>query len=101
MDVRAQEEIRKYAILIGEQIVANWVPLVWEAFLDYQRQDLHLSRIEYEILAALIGGYSERARAVAESSGLLHLGKEGKLVRNRERQELELKLRNLGLTIPW
>jgi thymidylate synthase (FAD) len=101
MDVSAQEEIRKYAVLIGEQFVATWVPLVWEAFLDYQRQDLHLSRIEYEVLAALVDGSPERAHAVAESSGFLRVGKEGKLLRNREREELELKLRKLGLTMPW
>ena len=101
MDARAQEEIRRYAVVIGEQIVSKWVPLVWEAFLDYQRHDLHLSRIEREILVALIGDLPERARAIAESSGLLKVGKNGALARNRERDELETKLRDLRLTIPW
>jgi len=29
MDDHAQEEIRAYAITMGEQIVAKWMPLVW------------------------------------------------------------------------
>jgi thymidylate synthase (FAD) len=33
MDPHAQQEIRSYAVVIGEQIVAKWVPLVWEASL--------------------------------------------------------------------
>src|SRR6185436_8896905 len=46
MDDHAQEEIREYARTIGDGIVAKWVPLVWEAFNDYRRQALRLSRIE-------------------------------------------------------
>jgi thymidylate synthase (FAD) len=101
MDSRAQEEIRKYAIVMGEQIVSKWVPFVWEAFLDYQCNDLHLSRTEREVLAALIAGLPERARVIAESNGLLKLGKDGVLTRNREREELEAKLRGLGFSLPW
>jgi len=101
MDARAQEEIRRYAAVIGEQIVAKWVPLVWEAFLDFQRHGMHLSRIENEILVALIGGSPDRARAIAESNGLVRVGKDGVLVRNREREELETKFRRFGLSVPW
>lgn len=35
MDLHAQWEIRQYANIIGE-IVALWVPEVWEAFVDYR-----------------------------------------------------------------
>jgi len=101
MDARAQEEIRKYAVVIGEQVVSKWVPLVWEAFLDYQRHGMHFSRIEQEVLMALIGGSPERARAIAESNGLVQPGKNGGLARNREREELETKLRRFGLAVPW
>ena len=31
----AQQEIREYAQTIGELVVAKWVPLAWDAFLDY------------------------------------------------------------------
>jgi thymidylate synthase (FAD) len=101
MEARAQEEIRKYAAVIGEQIVSKWVPIVWEAFLDFERHDLHLSRIEREILVALIGGSPDGARAIAESSGLLKIGKGGRLARNREREELEAKVSGFGLAVPW
>ena len=37
MDNHAQREIRAYAEVIGREIVAKWVPLAWEAFLDYRR----------------------------------------------------------------
>jgi thymidylate synthase (FAD) len=101
MDIHAQEEIRSYAVMIGEQVVAKWVPLVWEAFLDYQRHSMQLSRLETEIVVALTTGSTERARAVAERGGLLRIGKSGKLAPNRERNEIESKLRALGLTPPW
>jgi len=101
MDARAQEEIRRYAVIIGEEIVSKWVPTVWEAFLDYHHHGMHFSRIEREILLALIAGSPERARAIAESAGLLKAGKGGAMGRNRERQEIETKLREFGLVVPW
>ena len=101
MDDHAQEEIRAYAAIIGEQIVAKWVPLVWEAFNDYRRQALWLSRIEIEIVTALASGSAANARAAAESLGLLKTGNDGQLAPNRERRELEDKLRRLGFTVPW
>lgn len=101
MDPRAQQEIRSYAIVIGEQIVAKWVPLVWEAFLDYRRHSVQLSRIEVEVFAALIADSPERARAAASAKGLLKAQKNGRLAPSRERTELESKLRAFGLTPPW
>jgi thymidylate synthase (FAD) len=101
MDLHAQEEIRAYAVVIGEEIVAKWVPFVWEAFLDYRHQSMQLSRIESEIVSALIAGSSESARIIAERNGLLKSGKDGKSGPNRERKELETKMRILGLTPPW
>lgn len=38
MDSHAQEEIRAYANVIGNEIVAKWVPLTWKAFNDYDRR---------------------------------------------------------------
>lgn len=69
--------------------MAKWVPLIWGAFLDFQRHGEHLSRIEGEVLVALIGSSRARARAIAESNGLIRMGKDGGLARNREREELE------------
>jgi len=101
MDAHAQEEIRKYATVIGEMIVPKWVPLVWEAFLDFQRHSVILSRLEQEIIRELVSGAPERARATAEANGLLRVDGDGRLVRNREREELEAKLGDFGLAAPW
>jgi thymidylate synthase (FAD) len=101
MDAHAQQEIRAYATIIGEKIVAKWVPIVWEAFLDYQRHAVQLSRIEAEIISALNAKAPESARNLATQWGLLNRRKDGSLAPNRERTELEAKLRMLGLASPW
>jgi thymidylate synthase (FAD) len=90
MDDHAQEEIRVYASTIGEQIVAKWVPLVWEAFTDYRREAMYLSRLEVDIVSAMAEGRSDRAREVFQA-----------IASKRERQEVEQKLLKLGFTIPW
>jgi thymidylate synthase (FAD) len=100
IDDHAQLEIRKYARLIGHEIVARWCPLAWEAFCDYQLNALQLSALEVEVVQALNAGKPEAAIRVAAAAGLLSRGPEA-LKRNRERSELEQKLRKLKLRIPW
>ena len=101
MDPHAQLEIREFANVIGREIVAKWVPLAWEAFEDYRMGAVVFSRIEHEIIAAVGAGDHEKAAAIASEAGWLKIGKSGKVLRNRERQELEAKLERLNLTIPW
>jgi thymidylate synthase (FAD) len=101
MDVHAQQEIRAYATIIGEQVVARWVPVAWEAFLDYRRHAVQLSRFEAEMVAALASGDPGRAFAVAVGRGLLARGEDGRLKPNYERREVEERLRELGWTAPW
>jgi thymidylate synthase (FAD) len=100
MDEHAQEEIRAYAEVIGREIVARWCPLAWEAFCDYRLHATHLTRLDREVIAAIGRGDLEGARALAEGSGLLPTGPSG-LKANRERRELEAKLRALHLAVPW
>jgi thymidylate synthase (FAD) len=90
MDDHAQEEIRAFAIVMGEQIVAKWVPLVWEAFTDYRRDSMYLSRLEIDIVSAMAEGRSDRAKEVFDA-----------VASKRERNEIESKLRKLGFSIPW
>jgi thymidylate synthase (FAD) len=90
MDDHAQEEIRAYAAVIGEQIVGKWVPLVWEAFTDYRRESVSLTRVEIDIVKAMACGAPERAKQIAES-----------IASKRERREIEDKLKALGFDIPW
>lgn len=100
MDMHAQEEIRLYADVIGREIVARWVPLAWEAFEDYRLGGRFLTRLDREILQLVASGRSEAAVKRAEELGILKWGDKGPK-RNRERTELEAKLREFGLEVPW
>ena len=88
MDDHAQEEIRAFAIVIGEQIVAKWMPLVWEAFTDYRRDSMYLSRVEVDIVSAMAAGDQARAKAALES-----------ISSKRERNEVADKLKTLGFNV--
>ena len=100
MDMHAQYEIREYARLIGHEIVSTWCPLAWEAFLDYRVNALDLTRIDNDIIKAITEGAPDRAIAIAIENELLPPAGE-EIKRNMEREELEEKLRRLGLEIPW
>ncbi len=100
MDSHAQYEIRVYAEIIGNEIVSRWVPQAWEAFLDYRFKAQRFSALENDILRLIISGDRAGATKQMEEWGLLKY-RDGKLLRNRERMEMEEKLRQLGLDIPW
>jgi thymidylate synthase (FAD) len=101
MDEHAQLEIRTYADLIGREIVARWVPLAWEAFLDYRRGAVSLSRLDSAIAAALGRGESDAALTLAREAGWIERTAAGELKRHRERTECEEKLAGLGISVPW
>jgi len=100
MDSHAQHEIRNYANIIGHQIVRNWCPITWEAFLDYRMESLALTRLDLGVIYRLIAGDAAGAITAAQSADLLEEGDKG-WKRNREREELESKLLRLGFDIPW
>jgi thymidylate synthase (FAD) len=101
MEAHAQEEIRAYATVIGEQIVARWVPVTWEAFLDYRKRAMVLSGLEVALVAALAAGDTARALAVATEHGIVKRTADGRLAPNVERAEIDEKLRALGWEPPW
>ena len=101
MDSRAQLEIRAYANVLGEEVVAKWTPIVWQAFLDYRKNAVLLSSIESEIIGAFATGDVQKARNLASQHDLLNREQDGALKANRERKELEEKLAGLGLTPSW
>lgn len=100
MDMHAQEEIRKYADLIGNEIVARWCPITWEAFQDYSMNALELSATESKVVAAVAAKDIAKANEIARAAGMLNMV-DGRLAKNREREELAQKLRKLNLPIPW
>jgi thymidylate synthase (FAD) len=55
LDPHAQWETRQYASMIAD-IVADWVPLTWEAFNDYRLGAVTFSRMEIEILRRMLAG---------------------------------------------
>jgi thymidylate synthase (FAD) len=99
MDPSAQFEIRCYAEIIGNEIVSQWCPLTWEAFLDYRLHAQRFSRIDLEIIRCIESGHPKKAVAYAIERGLID--KSGVMKRNREREELEEKLKALNIKIPW
>jgi thymidylate synthase (FAD) len=101
MDTHAQFEIRSYADIIGREVVSRWCPVAWEAFVDYRLEALMFSGIEARILSSMVSGDSATAMRLAEDAGWLPRNAEGKLSRSRERLELEKKLSELGVSIPW
>ncbi len=100
MDSHAQEEIRSYATVIGEKIASVWCPFAWEAFVDYELESTQLSKLERRIVRLLNAGDHAAAISELEDAGLLKKTADG-LARNRERAELEEKLRQFCIPIPW
>lgn len=54
MDKKAQAEFQEYAKVMAD-IVAQVVPLAWEAFVDYQLEAVHLSLPELRALVSYLG----------------------------------------------
>ena len=97
MDSHAQYEIRQYATLVGEEIVARWVPFVWEAFKDYRIDAMRLSGLETDLMKMLINRDDAAAKAWLVDRGWLN-PQNGK--KSREAREVEAKLVALGLKFP-
>ncbi|PLX96072.1 MAG: thymidylate synthase (FAD) [Desulfuromonas sp.] len=100
MDSHAQYEIREYAQLIGREIVSKWVPLTWEAFLDYRLNGLSLSDIETRLLALLAQGRTEEAVQFLYEKKWLH-EQQATVKESREAGEFKVKLQRMGMPVPW
>ena len=98
---RASELNSAYATVIGQEITARWVPIVWEAFRDYRKDSVILSKAETKIITLLVSGNRDAARDAAIQFGLLNRTSSGELRSNRERKELEIKLALFGLKPFW
>lgn len=102
MDSHAQYEIRSYATTIGEQIVRPLFPLVWEAFVDYRIESLHLTRLDRELIQRLVQRMASSGRAPASLEDFLAVqdASWAEMKRCRERDECRDKLVQLGLLEP-
>lgn len=90
MDSHAQWEIREFATTIGHNIVKPLFPLAWEAFEDYRLGAIHLSRLELEVMQALM---ATGKRPLTEEDFLKHQHEQWvELKRCRERDECFEKL---------
>jgi thymidylate synthase (FAD) len=65
MDAHAQQEIRDYAVAMFA-LIQPIVPIAAEAFMDYQLESMHLSRLEIQALRTGKPLQSENARETAE-----------------------------------
>ena len=95
MEPQAQEEICQYARAIGNHVVQPLFPLVWEAFVDYRLEAMHLSRPDREVIARLAAA----GRIPATEADFLEAQDPSwaSLKRCRERDECRAKLARLGL----
>ncbi len=101
MEGHAQQEIREYATVIGEQIVSRWVPFAWEAFLDYRLGAETLSKDALDLLGFVARGEKDAAIRHAADRGLLTPDPDGGWKPGREAREFAELLRRLGLAAPW
>jgi thymidylate synthase (FAD) len=99
MDSHAQYEIRKYSEVMGNEILAKWCPLTWEAFLDYRVNAVNFTRLEFEIMQHIMTG--DKNKAIETAKGFGFIKPDGELKRNREREEFETKLTSLNIEVPW
>jgi thymidylate synthase (FAD) len=101
MDSHAQEEIRRYALTLGEQIVQPLFPLVWEAFLDYRVEAMRLSRLDQEVIQRLVANHGAAGLPASQEAFLASQHESWRrLDRCRERDECLAKLAALGLVVP-
>lgn len=96
----AQQEIRAYAEVVGEQIVAIWLPAVWKAFLDYRKNAMFLTYPDILMVRALTARSPELVHDVGCSNGWFKEDGTPKR-RSRELKEFEAKAERLGIPKTW
>lgn len=97
MDSHAQKEIRDYATVIGEQIVAKMFPEVWAAFKDYRLNAKTLSARDIGVVQRLMSLPTGFPVQVPEPDSSIWDAAWQGLTRCRERDECVDKLRLLGM----
>ena len=109
MDSHAQLEIRSYANIIGNEIVAKLFPLTWSAFQDYRLNAITLTARDIEMINWINESYTGEAHEYEKWKNLFQSNKfdwfekrdDGTLKNSLERLEFEEKAKRLGIEIPW
>ena len=100
MDPHAQIEIRRYAEIIGREIVSRWVPLTWQAFEDYRLEAISLSRLEQQLLTLVLAGEERAVRNFCREQGWVK-EKNGHKILSREATEFAVKADRFGVVVDW
>jgi thymidylate synthase (FAD) len=96
MDSHAQEEIRRYSTMIGENIIKPLFPVVWEAFEDYRLGGKFLTRLDAGVIQRLM--QLQKPGELTEEDFLSVQDETWQqLKRCRERDECRAKLQDLGI----
>jgi len=99
MEMNAQQEIRKYAEVICNEVVKRWVPVTWQAFWDYIMHSVTFSGLEIKIIVAMLNNDKKLIDKYGKEFGWLK--EDGtKKSQNRELFEFEEKLQNLNISSP-
>lgn len=104
MDSHAQQEIRQYATIIGEQIIKPLFPMVWEAFEDYRLGAMTLTRLEISVISMMLSKTDDDDAVLPWREGFSDLNNPEiwpeewrDKAKCRERDECIAKLKRLGL----
>ncbi len=98
MDEHAQQEIREFATIAGDQIIAKLFPHAWEAFVDYRLKAIQLSRLDIEVIQQmLILSRTNRTQDQMRNFKQAQPKEWAKLKKCRERVECFEKLQHLGV----
>lgn len=100
MDSHAQYEIREYAKTIGDQIVAKWVPLSWEAFNDFRIDSINLSGPETRLLSMIANNRRDEALNFAREMQWITDSENGTKL-SREAREFSEKMEKMDIKMIW
>jgi thymidylate synthase (FAD) len=99
MSGHAQHEIRSYANVIGNEIVARLFPITWSAFQDYVLNSLTLSSLDIDVILDIgaICRLQSSSYPISEQLFWSCLPDAWRVDRCRERDECKAKLIKLGI----
>lgn len=96
MDSHAQREIREFATVIGEKIVAELFPITWQAFLDYRLNAMTLTALDIAVIQKVMSSHFDEG-SPSFAQWMSAMPEEWHVTKCRERDEFFAKITNLKL----